>query len=232
MKKLRILSWIIIGFFSLITIIGIMSGKLPKNDSVETKTESKTETKVPNKTEHASVEKIDNEDVAAPAPEETTTSQEQNTETTEVTTKQPTVEETTTKPPVEVATNKKCVWGNFEITEAEYKLICTTVFCEAGNESLQTQVLVCLTILNRYSAGYANSIRGVIYSKNAYSVTNWKDFENKGWTAQVEQAVNIALTKNEHPRDMFYFRDNYFHPGSWAKDYIKSDNMYFSTKAK
>lgn len=237
MKKLRIISWAIIGFFSLVTIVSIMSGKLPKNDSIETKTEAKIENKTENKNkEHASVEKVDNEDVAAPVPEETTTTQETDTlesteTTTEETTEQPTIEETTIKSPVEATTNKKCVWGDFEITEAEYKLICTTVFCESGNESLQTQILVCLTILNRYSAGYASSIRGVIYAKNAYSVTGWKDFENRGWTDQVEQAVNIALEKNEHPRDMFYFRDDYFHPGNWAKDYIKSGTMYFSTRA-
>ena len=221
MKKLRMISWAIIGFFSFATIVGIMSGKLPKhNDSVETKAEEKTT----NKTEHASVEKIDNENVAAPSVEEETT--------TEISTEQVVVEEETTQPVVEeVTTNKKCVWGDFEITEDEYKLICTTVFCESGAQSIETQILVCLTILNRYTAGYSDSIRGVIYAKNAYAVTDWKDFENRGWTDQVEQAVNIALEKNEHPRDMFYFRDDYFHPGSWAKDYIQSGTMYFSTRA-
>lgn len=223
MKKLRILSWAIIGFFSFITIISIILGNNPKeSNEIETTTD--------NKEQHATVEKIENDFVAAPIPE--TTTKQEETEITETTTEQLTEEETTEPPTVEVTTNKKCVWGDFEITEDEYKLICTTVFCESGNESLQTQILVCLTILNRYSAGYASSIRGVIYAENAYTVTDWDNFENRGWTDQVEQAVKIALEKNEHPRNMFYFRDDHFHTGSWSKAYIQSDNMYFSTSNK
>ena len=224
MKKLRIVSWVIIGFFSFITIASIMLGKAPKEKSdIKTTTNNNKPQQQHGTVE---VEKVENNLVAAPAPDTTIT---QETTETEITTEQTVVEEETTQPPTITTNNIKCVWGDFEITEEEYELICTTVFCESGNKSLQTQVLVCLTILNRYAAGYADSIKGVVYAKNAYTVTDWKDFENRGWTVQVEQAVNIALTINDHPRNMFYFRDNYFHPGSWAKDYIASDNMYFST---
>ena len=43
-----------------------------------------------------------------------------------------------------------------------------------------------------------------------------------------EQAVEMALQTNVHPRDMYYFRDSYFH--SFANDYKRSGAMYFSTK--
>ena len=225
MKKVtRIISWIIICFFSIITILGIAAGRTTDKTSNNDNNTNETKPEVEENTTSAVIDGVDNDTVGAPNTEPTTEPvPETETETsTEIST-----EPTTEKP----NTDKTCVWGGFTITQEEYKLICTTVFCEAGGESLQTQILVCLTILNRYTAGYSDSIRGVIYAKNAYEVTGWKDFENRGWTDQVEQAVNIALEKNEHPRNMFYFRDDYFHKGSWAKDYIQSDNMYFSTKA-
>ena len=88
--------------------------------------------------------------------------------------------------------------------------------------------MVCLTILNRYKTGYADSIREVIYQDGAYAVTQWVDFENRGWTEQVEMAVQYALDVNEHPRDMYYFRTDFYH--NFAENYMKSGDLYFSTQ--
>ena len=124
-----------------------------------------------------------------------------------------------------------CKWGDFCISEYEYELICTTVYCEAGNQDFQTQAMVCLTILNRYideSGNFANTINGVIYQKEAYAVTEWTDFENRGWTKQVEQAVKYALEVNEHPADMFYFRTLHYH--TFGQSYMKSGDLWFSTE--
>lgn len=121
-----------------------------------------------------------------------------------------------------------CAWADIVLNKSEMDLLRTTVYCEAGNQSLETQYMVALTILNRLADGYASDLRGVIYQKGAFAVTKWSNFEQRGWTEQVEQAVEMALQTNVHPRDMYYFRDSYFH--SFANDYKQSGTMYFSTQ--
>lgn len=121
-----------------------------------------------------------------------------------------------------------CAWADIVLDKSELDLLRTTVYCEAGNQSLETQYMVALTILNRLNVGYASDLRGVIYQKGAFAVTKWKNFEQRGWTSQVEQAVEMALQTNEHPRNMYYFRDSYFH--SFANDYKRSGTMFFSTQ--
>ena len=121
-----------------------------------------------------------------------------------------------------------CAWADIVLDKSELDLLRTTVYCEAGNQSLETQYMVALTILNRLADGYASDLRGVIYQKGAFAVTKWTNFEQRGWTEQVEQAVEMALQTNEHPRNMYYFRDSYYH--SFANNYKCSGSMYFSTQ--
>lgn len=121
-----------------------------------------------------------------------------------------------------------CAWADIVLDKSEMDLLRTTVYCEAGNQSLEAQYMVALTILNRLADGYASDLRGVIYQKGAFAVTKWSNFEQRGWTDQVEQAVEMALRANEHPRNMYYFRDSYYH--SFANDYKCSGSMYFSTQ--
>lgn len=123
----------------------------------------------------------------------------------------------------------KCYWADFSLTESEYDLICTTVYCESGNQDFDTQVMVALTIFNRLESDlFPNTVREVIYSKGAYSVTNWSNFENRGWTDSVQEAVGYALEHNEHPKDMYYFRTKHYH--KFGKAYMKSDDLWFSTQ--
>lgn len=158
------------------------------------------------------------------APLETETETEVSTET-EVET-----EETETEIEPEVESNLHyCEWGDFYLSEDDYKLLLTTTFCESGNQPLETQHMTALVILNRVVAGMGgDTVRDIVYAKNAFSVIHWSNFEERGWTDQVEQAVELALKENPHPRDMFYFRTSHYH--SWAKDYMKSGDVYFSTK--
>ena len=121
-----------------------------------------------------------------------------------------------------------CTWADIVLNKSEMDLLRTTVYCEAGNQTLETQYMVALTILNRLADGYASDLRGVIYQKGAFAVTKWSNFEQRGWTEQVAKAVNIAMSKNEHPLDMYYFRTDYFH--GFADDYMKSGDLYFSTQ--
>lgn len=121
-----------------------------------------------------------------------------------------------------------CAWADIVLDKSELDLLRTTVYCEAGNQTVETQYMVALTILNRLNVGYASDLRGVIYQKGAFAVTKWNNFEQRGWTEQVEQAVEMALQTNEHPRNMYYFRDSYYH--SFANNYKCSGSMYFSTQ--
>lgn len=136
--------------------------------------------------------------------------------------------ETETEPEVEENLHY-CVWGDFYLSEDDYKLLLTTTFCESGNQPLETQHMTALVILNRVVAGMGgDTVRDIVYAKNAFSVIRWKNFEERGWTERVERAVELALKENPHPRNMYYFRTKHYH--SWAEDYMKSGDVYFSTK--
>lgn len=160
------------------------------------------------------------------------TTTETRTKTTEVTEVQ-TEDMITQLIKEEIPPEIRCEWGNFTLTQDELELLYTTVFCEAGKEPFECQYMAALVILNRVvSTKYADDLPGVIYERNSkdypqFSVIDWKDFENRGWTIQVEDAVNMALKENNHPTDMYYFRAGHYH--EWAVDYKKVGNTYFST---
>lgn len=136
--------------------------------------------------------------------------------------------ETETEISTEVEKTYVVEWHGYEITQEEFELICTTVFCEAGGESFKEKYMVALTILNQITSGkFGGTVRTVIYKNNNFSVTKWKDFENRGWTSSVEEAVLLALKENPHPRNMYYFRTGHYH--KWAKNYKKVGSIYFST---
>lgn len=124
-----------------------------------------------------------------------------------------------------------CKWLDTEISQEDFELLCRTTFCEAGNQDFETQKMACLTILNRLKSNrFPDTIHDVIYSKNAYEVTTWSNFNSIEWTEQVEQAVISALQENNHPADMFYFRTEHFH--TFGESYIKSDDLYFSLEGE
>lgn len=124
--------------------------------------------------------------------------------------------------------NYKCQWADLTLTEEEFALICTTVFCEGQTTSTETQILIALAILNQIVSGdFGDSVKEVIYRPNNFAVTKWKDFESRGWSDKVEQSVLCALEHNEHPSDMFYFRTDRYH--GFGTPYTNRDNVYFST---
>lgn len=125
-------------------------------------------------------------------------------------------------------------WLGKEISKEEFEMLCRLTFCEAGNQDLETQTMVCLTVLNRLSNPntYADSIYGVIYQRldgvPMYSVIEWSNFETCGWTDQVEQAVRNAMACNNHPSDMYYFRTEHYH--TFGQPYMVSGALWFSTQ--
>lgn len=120
-----------------------------------------------------------------------------------------------------------CGWSDIFLTEEEMKLLYTTVYCEAGNQGYEAQVMVALVILNRLNSDkYPDTLREVVYQEGQFAVTKWPDFESKGWTSSVQSAVDYALQYNEYPRDMYYFRADYYH--SFGEPYVYIAETYFS----
>ena len=124
-----------------------------------------------------------------------------------------------------------CEWADIVLTEDEMNLLYTTVYCEAGNQGHEAQVMVALVILNRLNSDkYPDTLREVIYQPNQFSVTSWPDFESRGWTSSVKDAVDYALIRNDYPRDMYYFRADYYH--SFGVPYTYKAETYFSTEER
>lgn len=122
-----------------------------------------------------------------------------------------------------------CKWANIKLSQDEYNLLCTTVFCEAGNQNITTQTMVALTILNRLDSEiFPDNLHDVIYQDEQFAVTKWDNFESYGWTESVTKAVNNALADNEYPADMYYFRTLHYH--KFGNPYIQSEDLYFSTE--
>ena len=187
----------------------------------DTETESITETVTETETDVTIEFETDPPTITEPLPE-TETESETVTET-EIPT------ETETESETEEVTYY-CVWGDFYITQEEYELLLTTVFCEIGGETPKEQHAVSCAILNQINSGrFGKTVHKVIYRKNNFSVTKWKDFEKYGWTDEVEQSFLLALEYNPYPRNMFYFRTGHFHTFVGAVDYKKIGKLYFST---
>ena len=131
---------------------------------------------------------------------------------------------------VEQASTEETVF-RILLNKEERELLCRIVYCEAGNQSIEVQEMVALTILNRLESDkFPDTLHDVIYQKNQYEVTTWSGFENYGCTEQVEQAVENALIENRHPSDMYYFRNGYYH--SFGVPYMQSGDLYFSTEGR
>jgi spore germination cell wall hydrolase CwlJ-like protein len=195
--------------------IGIRVHMDNMNAAEKERTESTSETVEQTETEEVFIEESTSDIVLMP--EETETETEVDIET-----------EVETEVSTEVEKTYIVEWDGYELTEDEFALICTTVFCEAGGEGFKEKYMVALTILNQITSGkFGSTVEKVIYRENNFAVTNWKDFENCGWTKSVEEAVLLALEENDHPRDMYYFRTGHYH--KWAKDYKKVGKIYFST---
>ena len=124
-------------------------------------------------------------------------------------------------------TKYKCEWIDTELSQGEYELLCRLVFCESGNQNIETQYMVALTVLNRLSSNlFPETIKEVIYAPYAYEVTTWDGFEKYGYTEQVERAVKMALAENRYASDMFYFRTLHYH--DFGVPYLQSGDLYFS----
>lgn len=221
-NKILIIIFLIICIF---VIILFLSNLVQKDDkTVHTEINSIDSTyvdEVEESTQDISVEK--NEDII-------TTSETEFIENTNDTTEN-----------VETINDYYCTWGDFYLTEEEFELVCTTVMCETGSskEPFESKVLVATVIFNQLLDNdiydeFPNTIKEVIYYKNGgnYSVVNLYKFKrilkNREWTEEIENAIETALKNNPYPRDLLYFRTDYYH--TFGKPYKKCGNTYFSTR--
>lgn len=110
------------------------------------------------------------------------------------------------------------------ITAEEYDLLCRVVMSESDIESIECQIAVCETILNRLvMGGYGNSISEVVHQPYAYSLA-----DNGEPTESVQQAVQFALEQQSFPSNMVYFRTDHYH--DFGQPYMQIGNTFFSLK--
>lgn len=121
-------------------------------------------------------------------------------------------------------------WAETWITLDEFKLIAKTVQCEAGNQSIECQRLVAVCIINRLCSDlFPNTVEGVIYQPGAFEVTTLSKWATSTYDDDSELATFYAVaTYSYEPRDLFYFRDSYYH--SFGARYKADGKMYFSTQ--
>lgn len=94
------------------------------------------------------------------------------------------------------------------ISAEDAYLIACCVSAEVGSSSYDCQLAVANVILNRYKAGYANSIKGVIYAKNQFSVTkngSMDKYIKNGPRSTSVQAVKAALEGNNNMVGYYHF---------------------------
>ena len=119
------------------------------------------------------------------------------------------------------------------LSDEDFKLLCHTVWCEAGNQSVEAQRLVAVTILNRVGSDYfPDNLHDVIYQGNGkqFNVVRWKGFpEAYPYTDDTELACFYAIaTYPMEPGSMLFFRSGYYF--SEYEPYTKDGDMYFSIK--
>lgn len=95
--------------------------------------------------------------------------------------------------------------SNTVASNDEVDLIARIISCEAGNQSYQGKVAVGNIIMNRVaSSKFPNTVYGVIYQPNQFSVVNYASFQRTP-SAECVQAAQEALNGNNVvPGALFY----------------------------
>lgn len=98
--------------------------------------------------------------------------------------------------------------SSIDISAEDAYLIACCVSAEVGSSSYECQLAVANIILNRYKAGYASSISGVIYAKNQFSVASNGSMDRyikNGPKSTSVQAVKAALEGNNNMVGYYHF---------------------------
>lgn len=119
------------------------------------------------------------------------------------------------------------------ISQDDFRLMCHTVYLEAGNQSKECMRLVAIVILNRICHDrFPDKMTEVIYQRDPvqFTVTEKDGFPDAyPIPDDVEEACYMALaTYPEEPTSLLFFRSKYYHSG--LINYKPVGNMYFSLK--
>lgn len=115
------------------------------------------------------------------------------------------------------------------LDKEDIDLMARVVMSEAGGQSADCKEAVATVILNRVaSPDYPIDVYNVVYQKGAFSTA-----DNGVPTNECYLAVYSALTwfGTDYailPKSCYYFRDSHYH--SWALNYRKIGDLYFSCK--
>jgi len=111
-------------------------------------------------------------------------------------------------------------------TDEDKALMARVVMSEASLLNFDGKCAVANTIINRVlSDKFPDTIEEVIYQRYQFSLA-----DNGEPDAACYDAVEAALTYEQFPTDMFYFRTGHYH--TFAEDYCQIGNTYFSRERK
>lgn len=116
-----------------------------------------------------------------------------------------------------------------KLTDEEYELVCAVVDLEAGGESEELQRAVTECILNRLDSGiWGKTISEVIYAKNQFSVVPYLHKANPSELTKrvVKEVFEDGSTL---PKRVMFFRTNFYHSNTWARDEMQIGNVFFSS---
>lgn len=119
------------------------------------------------------------------------------------------------------------------LTQEDFKLLCHTVHEEAGNQTIEAQRLVAVTILNRVGSDkFPDNLHDVIYQrwkgKSQFNVIDKPGFPDAyEITNNTELASYLAIaTYPMEPINMLFFRSGYYFEE--YDSYTNDGDMYFS----
>lgn len=116
---------------------------------------------------------------------------------------------------------------NIPYTDAEIDLIALITMAEAEGEPEEGKRLVIDVILNRVdSPRFANSVNGVIYTKNAFECV-WNGRINRCYVRDDIRQLVIEEMKSRTNSNIHYFRANHYH--NFGTPVVNVGNHYFST---
>lgn len=117
-------------------------------------------------------------------------------------------------------------WGISELTDRELELLADIVWLEAGNQGLEGQELVAVTILNRVlSDSFDDNVIDVLSEPGQFST--WKYTDRANPTEETYEAINCVLAgqANENIENAQF---KYFNNApSFGNDYTKVGGHYF-----
>lgn len=113
------------------------------------------------------------------------------------------------------------------ITQEEFNFLVSIVSAESRGEPFEGQVAVVDVILNRVDAEwYPDTITGVITQEGQFESYWAGHYKTAPHTESVIKAVFYALENITLPKDVVFFRADYYH--SWGTPYTVIGNHYFS----